>query len=384
MKRIRSQSGFTLVEVVMVIIIMAIIAAVAMRSIDKGLETARIEETRNELNQLAEAIAGNPSLYSNGMRTNYGYVGDVGSLPPSLDALVTNPGYGTWRGPYVRTDFSGYTDDFKKDAWGTLYAYTGSVSIRSTGGSDTLTRSFAQLTSDLTGNSLAGTITDAAGNPPGDSASKIRVVITYPNGAGSFRDSTLIPNSGGVFTYANCLPIGNHRLRAIYQSTADTVQTFVSVFPKSSMQTSLRFPGAIWAASGGGGGGGGGGSASISYVTGSSSTYGAQNSFVSFDIENTGSAAVMVTSIRLTYSFTAYFRRVFWNTTRVVNSSNPWPGSNQAVSFSTNMTLMPSEQVTIKLEYFRSAPGGGSRVNMSARTFDVLFSDGTTLTISTP
>lgn len=382
MDRFRSQSGFTLVEVVMVIIIMAIIAAVAMRSMDRGLETARIEETRNELNQLAEAIAGNPSLYSNGMRTNYGYVGDVGSLPPSLDALVNNPGYGTWRGPYVRTDFSGYADDFKKDAWGALYAYTGSVSIRSTGGSDTLTRSFAQLTSDLTGNSLSGTITDAAGNPPGDSASKVRVVITYPNGSGSYKDSTLVPSSGGVFTYPNCLPIGNHRLRAIYQSTADTVQTFVSVFPKSSMQTSLRFPGAIWAASGGGGGGGG--SAAISYVTGSAATYGAQNSFVSFNIENTGTAAIMVTSIRLTYSFTAYFRRVFWNTTRVVNSSNPWPGNNQSVSFSTNMTLMPSEQATLKFEYFRAAPDGGSRVNMSARTFDIRFSDGTTLTISTP
>ena len=382
MNKVKSQGGFTLVEVVMVIIIMAIIAAVAMRSMDKGLETARIEETRNELNQLAEAIAGNPSLYSNGMRTNYGYVGDVGSLPPSLDALVNNPGYGTWRGPYVRTDFSGYADDFKKDAWGTLYAYTGNISITSTGGSDTLVRNFAQLTSDLTGNSLAGTITDAAGNPPGDSASRVRVVITYPNGSGSYRDSTIIPNSGGVFTYSNCLPIGNHRLRAIYQTTADTVQTFVSVFPKSSMQTSLRFPGAVWAASGGGAGGGG--SAAISYVTGSATTYGAQNSFVSFNIENTGTAAIMVTSIRLTYSFTAYFRRVYWNTTLVVNSSNPWPGNNQSVSFSTNMTMMPTEQVTLKIEYFRAAPGGGARVNMTGRTFDIRFSDGTTLTVAIP
>lgn len=383
MNRVNSQAGFTLVEVVMVIIIMAIIAAVAMRSIDKGLETARVEETRNELNQLAEAIAGNPSLYSNGMRTNYGYVGDVGSLPPSLDALVSNPGYGTWRGPYVRTDFSGYADDFKKDAWGTLYAYTGSVSIRSTGGGDTLTRSFAQLTSDLTANTLAGTITDAAGNPPGDSASRVRVVITYPNGSGGYKDSTLTPNSGGVFTYSSCLPIGNHRLRAIYQSTADTVQTFVSVYPKSSMQTSLRFPGAVWAASGGGGGGGGG-SANVTYVSGSASTYGAQNSFVRFDIRNTGTAAVQISSVRLTYSFTAYYDRVFWNTTRVVDSSNPWPGSNQAVNFTAIMTLMPNETATIKLEYFRASPNGGSRVNMSGRTFNILFSDGTTLTIATP
>ena len=134
MNKPKSESGFTLVEVVMVIIIMAIIAAVAMRSMDKGLETARVEETRNEMNQLAEAIAGNPSLYSNGMRTSFGYVGDVGSLPANLDALTTNPGYGTWKGPYIRSDFSGYASDFKKDAWGVNYVYNAAArTITSTG-----------------------------------------------------------------------------------------------------------------------------------------------------------------------------------------------------------------------------------------------------------
>ncbi len=370
-------------EVVMVIIIMAIIAAVAMRSMDRGIETARIEETRNEMNQLAEAIAGNPSLYSNGMRTNFGYVGDVGSLPASLDALVTNPGYGTWRGPYVRTDFSGFADDFKKDAWGQLYAFAGGVSITSAGGSDTLTRTFAQLTSDLTANSLTGTLTDAAGNPPGDSAANVRVIVTYPNGSGGTKDSTLVPSAGGSFNFPNCIPIGNHRVRAINIPTADTVQAFVSVFPKSTVQTSLRLPGALWTASGGGGGGGGG-TSQITVVAGSASTYGSQNSYVRFDVKNTGTAIAIVSSMQLTYSFTAYYDRIFWNTTRVVDSSNPWPGSGQSVSFTATMTLMAGEQATVKLEYFRAGPSGGSRVNMTGRAFSILCSDGTTLNITLP
>lgn len=382
MNKPKSESGFTLVEVVMVIIIMAIIAAVAMRSMDKGLETARVEETRNEMNQLAEAIAGNPSLYSNGMRTSFGYVGDVGSLPASLDALTTNPGYGTWKGPYIRSDFSGYTSDFKKDAWGKLYAYTGSITLQSTGGNDTLTRSIAQLAADLTANSLTGTVTDAAGNPPGDSANNVRIIVTYPNGSGSTKDSTLVPTAGGVFNFASCLPIGNHKVRAINLTTFDTVQSFVCVYPKSQVQTSLRLPGALWAAESGGGGGGG--SSQVIFVPGTASTYGSQQSYVQFDIKNTGTIAVQISSMRLNYTFTGYYRRIFWNGTRVVNSSNPWPGNGQSVTYSTTENLMAGEQATIRIEYFRASPSGGSRVNMTGRTFSVQCSDGTTLDITLP
>lgn len=368
----------------MVIIIMAIIAAVAMRSMDRGLETARVEETRNEMNQLAEAIAGNPNLYSNGMRTNFGYVGDIGSLPASLDALVANPGYGTWRGPYIHTDFSGYIGDFKKDAWGKLYAYTGDISIQSTGGTDTLTRSIAQLTSDLTANSLTGTVTDAAGNPPGDSATNVRIIVSYPNGSGGTKDSTLVPTAGGVFTFPNCLPIGNHCVRAVNLTTADTVQQFVSVFPKSAVQTSLRLPGALFAATSSGGGGGGGASGNIIYVSGTASTYGGQNSVVRFDIKNNGAMAVDVNNIKLTYTVTAYFDKIIWAGSEVENSGNPWPGNNHVVAFASTQTLTPGQQVTVDVDYFRLGPSSGGKVNMTGRTITATFSDGSVLTFSTP
>ena len=382
MNKPKSESGFTLVEVVMVIIIMAIIAAVAMRSMDKGLETARVEETRNEMNQLAEAIAGNPSLYSNGMRTSFGYVGDVGSLPANLDALTTNPGYGTWKGPYIRSDFSGYTSDFKKDAWGKLYAYSGSITLQSTGGNDTLTRSIAQLAADLTANSLTGTVTDAAGNPPGDSANNVRIIVTYPNGSGSTKDSTLVPTAGGVFNFASCLPIGNHKVRAINLTTFDTVQTFVCVYPKSQVQTSLRLPGALWSA--GGGGGGGGGSSFVNYVAGTATTYGAQNSYVSFDIKNTGGATASVASIKLSYTPVAYFDKVLWDGIEVIDSSNPWPGKDVVVNFSTTKNIAAGEQITIAIEFFRDGPSGGGKVTMSAQTITMTISDGTAITITTP
>ncbi|MCK4371866.1 MAG: prepilin-type N-terminal cleavage/methylation domain-containing protein, partial [candidate division Zixibacteria bacterium] len=104
--RLTSETGYSLIELIIVIVIVAIIASVAVKSLKGTNEVVRTEETKAELEQLAYAVAGNPAVLSGGARTDYGYVGDVGALPPNLDALVTNPGgYGTWDGPYVRDDF---------------------------------------------------------------------------------------------------------------------------------------------------------------------------------------------------------------------------------------------------------------------------------------
>ncbi len=376
------EAGFTLVEVVMVIIILGIITAVAMKSLDSGLESARVEETRNELNQLVAAIAGNPNLYSNGVRTDFGYVGDVGSLPPTLDALVTSPGYATWRGPYIASDFGNFSDDYKRDAWGAVYTYTGSNTLVSTGGEDTLTRIIAVAATDLTSNSVTGIITDAVGNPPGDSASKVNVVLRYPNGSGGFRDSTLHPNSAGAFTFSNCVPIGNHVIRAVYSSTNDTVQSFVSVTPKSTINSALRLPGALFAASGGGGGGGGG--AAVSYVTGSVQTFGNNQSSIRFDIVNTGATAATMSTISLTYAKTAYYRYVRWDGTTVFNRNNPRPGSGGVATFTASKMIFPGQTLRISVEDFRATVSGGSRVNMTATAFTVTFSDGTTINFTTP
>ena len=101
MPSIGSHDGYSLIELLVVIIILGVIATVAVKSLTGVNDTVRIEETRQELSHLAWAIAGRPKLVSGGQRTDYGYVGDVGSLPVNLTALVQNPGsYSTWDGPY--------------------------------------------------------------------------------------------------------------------------------------------------------------------------------------------------------------------------------------------------------------------------------------------
>ena len=122
----RSRSrGFTLVEVVLVLIISAILVTVALRSGVSISDAAKTEETKQELEALEYAMVGNPSLYNNGVRADFGYVGDVGALPLNLNALATNPGLATWKGPYIKPRFSQVSNDFTLDAWGAPYQFAG-------------------------------------------------------------------------------------------------------------------------------------------------------------------------------------------------------------------------------------------------------------------
>ena len=58
MKRFSHNSGFTLIELVIVLVISAILATIAMRSVLFISETAKEEETKQELKQLEFAIVG--------------------------------------------------------------------------------------------------------------------------------------------------------------------------------------------------------------------------------------------------------------------------------------------------------------------------------------
>jgi general secretion pathway protein G len=374
----RRERGFSLIEVVLVVLIMGILTSIAAQKWSGALEQSRFEATRAEMDRLAQAIVGNPDLTANGMRTSFGYVGDVGALPANLDALVSNPGLGTWKGPYIQNDFTQNPNDFKQDAWGTAYAYTGGVSITSNGSGAAVTKQFAGALSDLTSNSVSGSVSDGLDNPPGDSASAVTLRITYPNGTGGTASPTTHPSAGGSYSFAGSVPVGNHAVTAIYHS--DTVVRYVSVLPKASTYVNFRLPGDLWSAGGGGGGGGGSG---LAYVAGSAISYNSGKDF-SFDVRNESGSTIAVTGIDATFAGAYYYEQIIFNGSTVFDSPSPRGSSGETRTFA-SQNVNAGQTITIRYNTFKLCVSGGcSNGDTRGASFTIDFSDGSSATFTVP
>lgn len=231
----------------MVVVIIGILASIAARKFGSLAETVQVEETMKEMGDIANAIAGNPDLQNNGIRSDFGYVGDVGSLPPNLDALVSNPGgFTTWNGPYLQNSFQQISNDYKADAWQSEYTYSGGVLLTSTGSGETIERRLAKNTNELLRNRVTGNIFDYDGTPPGiDYKDSLTVFLTYPNGSGGSTTKSASVGNGGYFSF-DSIPIGNHTLEIVYQPQDDTIRQLVSVEPGSNTYGEYRLTGDVW------------------------------------------------------------------------------------------------------------------------------------------
>lgn len=247
--RIRGQSGYSLFEMIIVIIILGILTAITMSSLKGANQVVRVEETRAEMDRLAWAIAGNPDQSAGGSRADFGYIGDIGSMPPNLAALVINPGLATWHGPYIRDEFLagvGASDNsYALDAWGNAYSYTG-VSITSSGGGTPLTRQLAPSTDDLLRNMVTLSLRDLSSALPGATYhDSLRLLLTIPDGIGGTTTRVEIPQPNGYAAF-DSIPIGSHLLRLVYLPTADTLQRQVSVDPGQHVHVDWQYPEEIW------------------------------------------------------------------------------------------------------------------------------------------
>ncbi len=238
-----NKRGFTMIELVLVIAIIGILTSVATVKLFPSLETSRIEATKGEMQSLAFAIVGNPDVYTNGARSDFGYVGDIGSLPPNLDALATNPGFSTWDGPYIKADFG--NNDFKQDAWEVDYIYSDTL-LRSIGSGANIDKLFISSSSALIANAVFGYLLDASSNMPGvvynDSVS---INLNYPDGSGGITTTSINPGANGDFAFAG-IPIGNHTLRVIYIPESDTADFNLCVLPARTAKIEILFPADLW------------------------------------------------------------------------------------------------------------------------------------------
>ena len=99
----RGAAGFTLVELLLVLVILAIIAGLVLPGIIGRAESAKAKAAVSQITRLSMSVE---NFYL-----------DTGETPDSLDDLVREPsGVTGWNGPYVK-------ESLLKDPWGKEYAF---------------------------------------------------------------------------------------------------------------------------------------------------------------------------------------------------------------------------------------------------------------------
>lgn len=102
-ERRAGREGFTLIEVLLVVVIIGILVGVAMPRLGGRVQQAKIAAAQADINNIGMAIR----LYEV----------DNGSYPASLQSLVSKPGNAqNWNGPYLEKGIP-------KDPWGNDYTY---------------------------------------------------------------------------------------------------------------------------------------------------------------------------------------------------------------------------------------------------------------------
>jgi len=235
--------GFTLMELLVVLLIIGILSTVALRTIDATRDRSLFDQTTKEMGQLIHAITGNPDLTFDGRRVDFGFYGDMGRLPQNLKELVRNEtNDSNWHGPSIRPMMGGDTVSFMYDGWGNEYAYnqgTGTISTIGNG-KFPMTVRVADSLVQLYNSSVSGTVSDVDNNPPGINASQMYLRMEYASGRLA---SVKTPDAGGFYEFSlergDTVPIGTHKLNAILGG--DTITRWVTVAPRSQTVLDFRF-----------------------------------------------------------------------------------------------------------------------------------------------
>ncbi len=234
-------SGFSMIELLAVIVIIGIVAGSVLQYMGTAICDSRETKTGREMEMLSNAIVGNPSATQAGVRSDFGYIGDVGAFPPNLQALFQNPGLGTWDGPYIPSDFLQDSVGFKYDEWNKAYSYSGGITITSTGGGSTITKKIADATDDYLINTFNGEIKDRSDKSPGSAfADSVDIIVTFPNGVGGYNTRSCHPDTTGGFAL-DSLPVGQHPLYIIFTPNNDTLDREMTILPRNKGSKMYRF-----------------------------------------------------------------------------------------------------------------------------------------------
>lgn len=411
--------GFTLAQALFAVAILGLIAGLAVPLASQVLSADRSSRAREQLERIRTALVGPQDATAGRSRPDFGYLGDFGALPDSLDPLlhrgarssfqISGPariGVG-WRGPYYPVRLLDDTTELRTDPFGRAIRYatadttvngeTWDAHLRSAGPDgefgtdDDLIEAIPR--SRTTGD-LVGVVTDTAGDP----VDSIEVGMTFRRD-GSLVDTTLLTDSQGEY-----------RLTDLSFGTVA-----VALGEIGSDDDSVG---------------------ALEYVSGSASVTTTNNPRVEFSVRNTGTTPIDISGWIATYDDQTRTgnNTIFYGRVDQIEPSNKnlfrvndnCPGSGDAITFSDIVTVgtgsgstepvalgavrtlavdAPEVSVEGAVDTFKvrtlSGEGdakvrfrirdfatdqncGGSGVDMTNRDFEISFSDGSIINFTTP
>lgn len=371
--------------------ILMLVAVGTVTLLSQPVEAERERETGRRLAALRHAIIGNPRIVTKESRTDFGFIGAMGSLPTSLEELwVRNAqplftfdtslrlGSG-WAGPYFGVPATDQFADIARDGWGNSIVYEVQTGVSSStgqtyrarlisygpdadlGGGDDLTVEIYETDLFAT---VVGYIRDARGNP----LTGVTAKINKPSG-GSPAVSSTTTNASGAYTFTD-VPFGNRSL---------------VVEP------------------------------ALVYVADTGFTKGGSNNDVEFVIQNFSANDIIITSLKAEFDVTAFYEKIKVGNSTVFNDSSDRAASGETIVFSSSKTIKGTGSDSglispvrvqsgftlaldqnigqsaqagatkrIKLQNFKDVESGsGTDVDMTGISFEVTFSDGS-VAIFTP
>ena len=147
--------GFTLLELSISLMVLSLIVTGGVVVISAGIDSSRQSDAIAKVLMFKKAIVGDPRNVTKEARTDFGYVGDMGSLPSSLQDLWvqgSQPPYvfdnakqmgAGWAGPYVQVGPLKFANDLARDAWGNQLQYVVQTGTSSTTGQQYRARIFS-------------------------------------------------------------------------------------------------------------------------------------------------------------------------------------------------------------------------------------------------
>lgn len=228
--------GFTLLELIAVIIILGVIAGLGAVSINRTVQAAKFEAALEEMELIRRGVVGTKNVYTGGKRFDFGFIGEYGKSKKL-----------NWKN---LAEFMGSdTDDLMTDPWGNEYKVNWSgvganaliISTKTPDG-DIIEKTIASDLSELYSLQIEGFVKDSYGAYPLTSdLTNIKIELQQQNGA-VIKNIPLQP--GGRFVVTG-IPIGNHKIIVEHTIMKQASSDVLSLLPGKDVVVEIVLSGKL-------------------------------------------------------------------------------------------------------------------------------------------